>query len=137
MSEDEFKKKGGSDLKYFIKINPDSADGMTYEFSSDAARDEAIESIKDDVSTNLELMMGHKKEKSNVAFTPPDSSNDIAINDEEERQIGFLGRVQDIAVGDLNAFSSGSAQGIQDINGEIRAVGGNEDDLIDSIKRQR
>ena len=136
MSEDEFKKKGGTDLKYFIKINPDAADGMTYEFSSDDAKNEAIETIKDDVSTNLELMMGHKKEKGNVSFTPPDTSNDIAISDEEERQIGFLGRVQDIAIGDLNAFSSGSAQGIQDINGEIRSVGGSEDDLIDSIKRQ-
>ena len=136
MSEDEFKAKGGTDLKYFIKINPDAADGMTYEFHNDAAKQAAIDEIKADVSTNLELMLGKKKEVSSPDFEPDESERDIIRNEEEERQIGFLSRVQDIAVGDLNAFSSGSAQGIQDINGEIRSAGGDEDDMIDSIKRQ-
>jgi len=136
MSETEFKAKGGTDKKFFIKINPDASDGMTYEFNDDAAKQEAIDAIKADVSTNLELMMGHKKEKSSPDFEPDPSNTDIAVTQEEERQIGFLGRVQDIAVGDLNAFSSGATQGIIDINDTIRNAGGSEDDMIDSIKRQ-
>ena len=74
MSEDEFKKKGGTDLKYFIKIDPHAADGMTYEFSSDAARDAAIAEIKENVGENVELMVGKSIKVSNPTYEPGESA---------------------------------------------------------------
>ena len=136
MSEDEFKAKGGTDLKYFIKIDPNNPDGMTYVFSSEAAKDEAIGIIKDNVSKNVELMVGKELKKSNVTYEPGQTSIQAGGAAADQQQIGFLDRVQDIAVGDLNQFDSASSAGITDINNEIRAGGGSDDDMIDTIRRQ-
>ena len=92
--------------------------------------------LKADIKEKANMQLGRKEEISGKSYDPNESAVGAAITEEEERQIGFLGRVQDIAVGNLNDFSSGSAQGIQDINQEIRDAGGNPDNMIDSIKRQ-
>lgn len=138
MSLEQFKKncKGGDlcDEKYFIKVNPNDPSGMTYEFMG--GKEFVEERVKADIKEKANMQLGRKEEISGKSYDPNESAVGAAITEEEERQIGFLGRVQDIAVGNLNDFSSGSAQGIQDINQEIRDAGGSQDNMIDSIKRQ-
>jgi len=106
MSEDEFKAKGGTDLKYFIKINPDAADGMTYEFSSAAARDEAITKIEDNVSDNLEIMLGKKVEKTNVSYEPDESSIDKSEASTNENIGGYFQDLKNIVGGGEGDFSA-------------------------------
>ena len=106
MSEDEFKAKGGTDLKYFIKIDPNNPDGMTYEFHNDAAKQAAIDEIKADVSNNLEIMLGKKIEKSNVNYEPAESVNDADNRQVNENIGGYFQDLKNIVGGAEGDFSA-------------------------------
>ena len=55
---------------------------------------------------------------------------------EDKKKIGYLTRVQDIVLGDLSAFSSASARGIQDMNRDAEGnMKTNPNEMIDNIKR--
>ena len=135
MSEDEFKAKGGTDLKYFIKIDPNNPDGMTYEFSSDAAREEAISKIQQDVSDNLEIMLGKKIEKSNVNYEPNESPSDVDDRNVNENIGGYFEDLKNIIGGNEGGFSA-AVEDLKD-RANKRLADSNEGKQITDITREK
>lgn len=135
MSEDEFKAKGGTDLKYFIKIDPNNPDGMSYEFSSDAAREEAITKIKQNVSDNLEIMLGKKIEKSNVGYEPNESPSDVDDRNVNENIGGYFEDLKNIIGGNEGGFSA-AVEDLKD-RANKRLADNNEAKQITDITREK
>jgi len=135
MSEDEFRAKGGTDLKYFIKIDPNNPDGMTYEFSSDAAREEAIQKIQQDVSDNLEIMLGKKIEKSPVNYEPNESPSDVDDRNVNENIGGYFEDLKNIIGGNEGGFSA-AVEDLKD-RANKRLAEGDEGKQITDISREK
>lgn len=140
LSEEQFeanckvKTAGKCDKRYMILIDPNDPSGLTTKFGDEKFVEQQV---KENIKSTINLQLGRKeKVESSISYPPSPSATDLALGEEEERQIGFLGRVHDIAVGDLNQFASGSSQGIQSINNAIRESGGSTDNMIDSITRK-
>ena len=133
MSEDEFKKKGGTDLKYFIKINPDAADGMTYEFSSDDAKDAAIAEIKESVGENVELMVGKSIKVSNPTYEPGESAVQAGEGANNELAAGYFKDLKNIVGGGEGNFSAS----VEDLKDKANARLADSGSQITDITREK
>ena len=133
MSEDEFKKKGGTDLKYFIKIDPDAADGMTYEFSSDAARDAAIAEIKENVGENVELMVGKSIKVSNPTYEPGESAVQAGEGANNDATASYFRDLKNIVGGGEGNFSAS----VEDLKDKANARLADSGSQITDITREK
>ena len=127
------RKKGGTDLKYFIKINPDAADGMTYEFSSDDAKDAAIAEIKESVGENVELMVGKSIKVSNPTYEPGESAVQAGEGANNELAAGYFKDLKNIVGGGEGNFSAS----VEDLKDKANARLADSGSQITDITREK
>jgi hypothetical protein len=113
-----------------ILVDP-NAQPPTYTFSDKKG---ALDHVVNKVKREMDQQLDQKVKMTTPSLQSKEDKQtqaDYLIGEEDKKKIGYLTRVQDIVLGDLSAFSSASARGIQDINkGKT-----NKDEKIDSIKR--
>jgi len=130
-SVEQFKRENpGLAEKFMILVDP-NAQPPTYTFSDKKG---ALDHVVNKVKREMDQQLDQKVEMTTPSLQSKEDKQtqaDYLIGEEDKKKIGYLTRVQDIVLGDLSAFSSASARGIQDINkGKT-----NKDEKIDSIKR--